>query len=162
MCTNTSRTNWLLDPFASQPGPQASVRRSVVQVLLEGLATGVAVQIGTLPIMWKHFGEVSWMGIPANAALVWATPLLTTAAVYFEVLSSFLEYFPGGMYALSLVASPLGWLAEGFLWGVMRASQLPVNSSISLPGELENWHFLAWWLGWIALVFGWRRRRVGA
>lgn len=159
MCTVTSHTTWLLDPFAAQPSVHRSLGGEVRALLSEGFVTGLAVQVGTLPILWRHFGEMSWMGIPANAALVWLTPVLTTTGVYLEVAAAVVQHLTGSYFAVSLVAIPLGWLAEVFLWAVKWLSLLPVSSSISLPGQLKNSYCIAWWLGWIGVCYGYQRWR---
>ncbi len=63
------------------------------QYLVEPLATAIAAQIITTPILLWHFGEVTVFSFIANLILLWMTPLLTTGG--------FLLFFLGAL-ALSM------------------------------------------------------------
>ena len=130
-------------------------RFRVPSYLEDGLASGTAATLPTLPLVAWHFDRVSWVGIPVTVAV---TPLISVAV-------------PGIIAALALsVPFPvLGRFLAGGVEVVLHATEALVREVAALPG-VAPW-IPRWWLvalgagavlSWVGLAWDpGARRRIG-
>jgi competence protein ComEC len=63
-----------------------------------GLLTSLSTMVITAPIIWWHFGRMSWIGIVSNIMILPFVPLLMIVGVFMQVLPS---VFSWPTYALA-------------------------------------------------------------
>jgi len=146
---------------------QVWVRRQLKAVLRYGQETlwvSLLIQVVLAPLLWWHFGSVSWVGVGAGPATLWLVPPLFTAFLIYLLISSSAAFFSSisgpGFFLLAvlfkfsqhLLEVLVTGLAGSFILLIERISSLtePIAlisvSSISLPQ-------VVWWYGgWLGVV----------
>ncbi len=122
--------------------------------LAEVLATTIAAQLATLPLVALNFGIVSLVAPVTNAILVPLLPL-------FLALGALVG-------TLGLIAAPLGAVAGAIAWPVARLADLVIEQSAALPWAALTVGGVPAWVTplWVAAVAGlarlWPRRDPAA
>ncbi|RCK80875.1 MAG: Competence protein [Candidatus Ozemobacter sibiricus] len=96
------------------------VRWGVPVPLARYLAVSVAANLGTAPLVARHYGTVSLASFVANPLLVWMFAIILPVGMALPLLGAFLE--STGL----LVASGLALILDLFFWVLERCAALPL------------------------------------
>ncbi len=143
----------LIDPTAQPPAS------SVWQNVRDALWTGGVVQLATLPLLWHHFQTWSWVGLIANALLVWVTPWLTSTAVYLMLLErvSVQLHVPSWFGVITaFVGVIVGWVGDVFLWSVATIAATFPRAIVTLPGIPSFRAVVGSWVGMIFALYAYK------
>lgn len=125
-------------------------RYPFTELLWSNLMTSVAATGAVLPLLLKHFGEISMLGLIANPMVLGFIPVIMYLGSAMSV-AGFI-WFP--------MAQFIGWLVlpltMGWVLLVMWVSRLP-GGMLSFPG---NWVWAwGWWIMWLGIILISGRRK---
>jgi len=107
----------------------------------EGLATTLAAQLGTMPILLNNFGQISFLSPLVNALILWVVPLAT-------VLGSLMAF-------LGLFVKPLAGVLSWFVWLLLKYFVIVINTFSSVPWlSLKIEKLAGWWSAGYYLALG--------
>ncbi|MBD3250031.1 MAG: hypothetical protein GF381_00435 [Candidatus Pacebacteria bacterium] len=98
--------------------------KRVKKLIIQSFISTVFAQLAVLPLILYYFGELSWVSFLSNSLILWLVPIMTILGLIWSFLGLGLQFVPGGQIATQILAWPLFWLAELFIFLTTQLSYL--------------------------------------
>lgn len=131
-------------------GPSAVSRQLLNQLVLEPLATSLAAQFFTLPIIFATFGEVSLFAFVASVCLLWLTPVLTMGGLGFFVMGALALILPVFSVVLKFLSLYMWLYTNVFLTITQWLNLLPFFQIAWQPSQVK---FIVFYLVGVGLLW---------